>query len=230
MVANIMAGEPSYRKVIPTASGAGVAVSTSPDERAMLRERRHHHHPHLTEPGMGVDPIGAERPIGYSWYQRWNNFLNAFRSPERRRTVVPVVDEYGNAVGSTTARATDVAAANSWWGGWGGWGGWGYGGRGLVAPYNFNSFGDMLAYGLRFIGFWRLADFADNLAMGPWYFMRTPVLILFALILMCLLYYLALMLEGVIYVVRVVTSPATVLTRLAFGSRSYGDGYREGGV
>jgi hypothetical protein len=81
----------------------------------------------------------------------------------------------------------------------------------------------MIAYALRFLGFWRLADFADSFLGGPWYFTRTPMLILFALILMCLLYYLALMLEGVIYVVRVIMSPATVLTRLAFGSRMGGD-------
>lgn len=114
-------------------------------------------------------------------------------------------------------RGRNPYMAGRGWGGWGGWGNWGYGGgfTGL-----FTQMGEFfLDFIMRFPALWFLLEPIQSISQSRFYYLRTPLIFAEIMFVMLLVYYSLIVLEFLFSILKVMCTPAIVLTQLVFGRR-----------
>lgn len=104
--------------------------------------------------------------------------------------------------------------------GWGGWGNWGYGAWGGGFTGLFTQMGEfLLDFIMRFPALWFLLEPVQSISQSRFYYLRTPLIFAEIMFVMLLVYYSLIVLEFLFSILKVMCTPAIVLTQLVFGRR-----------
>lgn len=107
---------------------------------------------------------------------------------------------------------------NPYLAGRGGWGGWGYGYAGFTGL--FTQMGEfLLDFIMRFPALWFLLEPIQSISQSRFYYLRTPLIFAEIMFVMLLVYYSLIVLEFLFSILKVMCTPAIVLTQLVFGRR-----------